>query len=847
MIEILKLIRTRGLVFIISIIASILAGYLILQYKTNQQRNEGLIINLAGRQRMLSQRIAKLALIIEKNKHEANQSKVDTLNSLAYQFQKASEKLITYNNQRNTQNKKIDSLFSAIDPYANILIFNVKKIAIAQNQSSDIDQSVAEILSVEIPFLKTMELIVREYQLIFEKGNKQFTVYLISLSGFIIIIIITQFFLIVIPAYRSIIKQTTDLKKANYKLAVSEDYLKNNVNHLNRLTDQLKLRGEMNKIFIEQSPSAIAMFDNEMKYMAASKQWINDYKLKERNIIGISHYEIFPEIGSDWKEIHQSCLKGAINKCDEAYFERADGTAQWLSWDVRPWYISKEKIGGLLMCTADITKLKEKDLEKLRIEEILEKTNEVARIGTWEIKTATQEILWSKVTKEIHEVAPDYIPKLDSAINFFKVGESRDKITAAVNEVMTNGTPYDIEVELITATGKTVWARAIGQAEFKNGKCVRVYGVFQDISKIKQHEDELKNERNLLEMVIDNVPINIYMKDLESRKTLVNRRELEYMNAAEEDVLGRSDFDLYPIESAEISRREDLEVLTSGKPMHNVETYNFKKDGASTWFISSKIPIKNMNGEITGLLGVSYDITQRKEAENALQLLSDKLSNQNRQLATFVHIVSHNLRSPVSNLNSLLGFYKSSETENDRKVLFDKFETVIYHLTTTLNSLVEAVKIKGETDRNIEEIDFESVLKKTLEILTGQIKETNAKITWDFSRAQKINYDINYLESIMLNLITNAIKYRSPDRQPEIKIESYIQENKIQLAISDNGLGIDLKRHGSKLFGLNKTFHRNEDAKGVGLYITKTQIEAMGGSISATSTVNEGTIFTVIF
>jgi len=111
----------------------------------------------------------------------------------------------------------------------------------------------------------------------------------------------------------------------------------------------------------------------------------------------------------------------------------------------------------------------------------------------------------------------------------------------------------------------------------------------------------------------------------------------------------------------------------------------------------------------------------------------------------------------------------------------------------------------------------------------------------------EIEYHKTYLESIFLNLVTNAIKYRSPDRNPEIHIETEIVNDKIKLTIRDNGLGIDLVRHGHKLFGLNKTFHRHPDAKGVGLYLTKIQIETMGGSIYATSEVNKGTVFTIIF
>ena len=125
--------------------------------------------------------------------------------------------------------------------------------------------------------------------------------------------------------------------------------------------------------------------------------------------------------------------------------------------------------------------------------------------------------------------------------------------------------------------------------------------------------------------------------------------------------------------------------------------------------------------------------------------------------------------------------------------------------------------------------------------------KTNTIITSDFSKIPTIQYHKTYLESIFLNLITNAIKYRSPERDPVIHLKTDIINDRIRLSFTDNGLGIDLGKHGHKLFGLNKTFHRHPDAKGVGLYLTKIQVETMGGHIYAESEVGKGTVFTIIF
>lgn len=630
----------------------------------------------------------------------------------------------------------------------------------------------------------------------------------------------------------------------------------------------LKQSNQRNQIFVEQAPHAMAMFDKNMCYMAASQQWIKDYNLSGSEIIGRSHYEIFPEIGEEWKRHHRECLQGAINQTDEAPFERADGTIQWLTWDVRPWYISEGNIGGLIMYTADITHLKQKDQERRRIEDILDKTNEVARIGTWEVDPKLGRVLWSRITKKIHEVPEDYKPDLATAINFFKPGESQSKIEMAVAEALEKGISYDVEVELVTAKGNIVWARAIGQSEFVDGKCKRLYGVFQDIDLIKRSEQLLNRANEELNAIFNSEAVSIIGTDTKGIITHFNHGAEKMLQHSSSEMIGKKTPAIFHLEEEAVKRGKELseiygraingfdvfvELARKGQYESREWTY-VRKDQSTFKVLLTVTALRDEKNDIFGFLGIAIDISDRVEsqrrlieAKENLEVLTERLTTQNVQLANFAHITSHNLRSPVSNLNSLLHFYKTAESDEDREMIFDKFETVIHHLSSTLNSLVEALKIKEEANTDLQVISFEEVLGKTMEIVTGQVMETSAKIVSDFSNAPQIEYNSNYLESIFLNLLTNAMKYRDPGRPPQIEFKTNMENGKVVLTVKDNGLGIDLARHGNKLFGLHKTFHRNSEAKGVGLYLTKTQIETMGGTISAESEVGKGTIFTIKF
>lgn len=249
---------------------------------------------------------------------------------------------------------------------------------------------------------------------------------------------------------------------------------------------------------------------------------------------------------------------------------------------------------------------------------------------------------------------------------------------------------------------------------------------------------------------------------------------------------------------------------------------------------------------------------QRKEAENKVILTNNNLEKrilqrttnlrqQNKQLEQFAFVVSHNFRAPVSNLNSLLSIYKEMENEEDKAMLLEKFEITINNLDATLNDLLNGISVKNDSKKEKQNLAFTSYFSNAIESFQGDIIKSNASITSDFSMAPEVEYSASYLESIIQNLLSNAMKYSSPVRTAKIHFQSNLINNKVILTVSDNGLGIDLKEHGKDIFGFKKVFHKNPEARGVGLFLIKAQVEGMGGSIRVKSKVDSGTKFTIIF
>jgi PAS domain S-box-containing protein len=764
---------------------------------------------------------------------------------------------------------------------------------------------------------------------------------------------------------------------------------------LSQYPNNTELLEKHHQIFIEQTPTAIAMLDTNMVYLAVSKRWIKDFVFEDEDIVGRSHYDIFPEIGDDWKEKNQLCLKGAIDICDEAPFYRKDGSIQWIYWDVRPWYNAEGEIGGLLMHTGDITEQKEKELKEKKFNTILSDTSEIARIGTWEIDLVQEKVTWSNMVYEIHEVPLDYEPTIASGLTFFEDEDSQNRIVEALKEAQEIGTPVNLNLNLKTAKGNNRWVKVIGKIEQNNGVSTKIFGITQDITSSMISEQKLTVAHAELEAIFNSDAIVVITTNSEGIINRFNKGAEKLLGYDSAEMIGLQKPELY-LHKGELEQfRNDMIAEFNGgvndenfnyrnENVNDTRQWTYKRKDGSTFTVLSTVTavdngyskkegfiavatdiskikevknelrkkndllnfaeqismmsnwkwdtvtdkvqwsdnfytileldeaitdlnfnsyyrfvhpedigivdnhfeqvdknkrwnsfthriittsgkvktirllgkvFTNEKDEIVEMIGTCQDVTESKKAEQKileakeeLEIVAQKLAYQNKQLADFTHITSHNLRAPVANLNSLMEIYKLSDDDEERLDIFSKFDTVIDRLTLTLNTLIEALKTKiSDAQEELESVDLNEIFEDTIQTLSGSILTSGAVIKGDFRELSTITYNRIYMDSIFLNLIGNAIKYKAKDRAPEIIVKSKVKNGRNIITFKDNGLGIDLERHGHKLFGLNKVFHRHPDAKGVGLFLTKTQVEAMGGTITATSEVNVGTTFTIIF
>lgn len=263
------------------------------------------------------------------------------------------------------------------------------------------------------------------------------------------------------------------------------------------------------------------------------------------------------------------------------------------------------------------------------------------------------------------------------------------------------------------------------------------------------------------------------------------------------------------------------------------------------WVRFKAMPIIDNMGRCITIRGILQDINEGKKRELSTQSTLNLSHDQNKRLQNFAYMVSHNLRSHTGNLEFMVNLYNETDSAEERVEVFAHIKSISSSLNTTVKHLEEIVKIQAEINEDKTLVEFEKIFKQVMCALQSNITDAGAHIDYDFTECPHINYIPAYMESIFQNLLTNAIKYRQKDRPPLIKCYSFTMNNHIYLIFEDNGMGIDMDKHGDKVFGMYKTFHQNSDAKGIGLFITRSQIESLGGTIKVESTVNVGTKFTL--
>lgn len=734
-----------------------------------------------------------------------------------------------------------------------------------------------------------------------------------------------------------------------------------------------------NLLLVEHCPSPMALLNKNKELLKTSRGWdvLFKYPIKTSNY-AIQFIDVIPPSLELLRKSLYSYTCGQSMSGEDSYIDQ-NGSLKWINFKIDT--IQDE----ILLNIRDITL--EKDNENHQyFRSILEKN---AKIGSWQYDVEYDLLQWSPVTKSIYEVPTDYRPKLNESFYFIKQDQHLEQVLNAINQVISTGESFELEVQISTNTGTDKWINITGSKPKNTSKATIICGTVQDIDqqkntalKIALQEKQLKSTKNsllenkrLFTSIFNSTFQFTGFLNLKGRLIDVNKPALKFAGIDIEDVLNKYfwdtywwqgskkereklkkniakavqgefvryeakildknqiptyiDFSLKPVldenkqvvflisegrviqemvearkklKDSEKLHRMLLELSPTGLVLNDAMSGEFiemngsfktsigyidieisdlnhldvipktdknkelrvlkevldkgiygpyqgaylHKSGVLVPSLITRVLITNNDGRKL-IWSVVQDITQLQEKEAELLEVINVASEQNNRLLNFAHIVSHNLRSHASNFSMLIELLGIEEDIFKKAEIMEMLDTASTNMLETIANLNEIIAINTNLNIKTEQTNLRKQIEEAFTNISELTKSTFTEIVNNVPSDVHINVVKAYLESILLNIFTNAVKYKSPKRYPKIIIDYEKVKGYSILSITDNGMGIDLKKHGHKLFGMYKTFHGNRDARGIGLFITKNQIEAMKGKIEVESTVDQGTKFKIHF
>lgn len=377
----------------------------------------------------------------------------------------------------------------------------------------------------------------------------------------------------------------------------------------------------------------------------------------------------------------------------------------------------------------------------------------------------------------------------------------------------------------------------------EEGKPYQYVAIRSDITERKRGEEELLKkikEISDYKYALDESSI-VAITNQKGIITHVNDNFCKISKYSREELIGK---DHRIINSSHHPKEfiKDLWTTIANGKVWKGELKNKAKDGSAYWVDTTIVPFLNERGKPYQYVAIRSDISERKRGEERIAKILLDIEHQNTQLVDFCNIVSHNLRSPLINISMLIEFLETCDEEEERTKILSKLKPVVNHLNTIFDELVESLQIKQDSEIDLAPVDLMKTINTILMVFETQINQCNANVKVDLEETI-VTYSQKYADSILTNLVSNALKYKSPNRLLTLDVKTYYDDKGLVLSVADNGLGIDLNRHKNSMFKIRKVFHVHPDSRGFGLFITKTQVDAMGGEIWVDSLPDVGSTF----
>ncbi len=420
-----------------------------------------------------------------------------------------------------------------------------------------------------------------------------------------------------------------------------------------------------------------------------------------------------------------------------------------------------------------------------------------------------------------------------------------EKDTQDMEKLINNQSVVNSDIRTYTKSGEIRWERIFAHPVWdeNQNRLVKIVGAVQDITAQKQSEEMLKETLLRQTAILNSIPDMAWLKSKTGEYVAVNGQFIKAAKMKSEEIIGKTDYEIWDKEFADIYRRDDLDVLQSAQRKH-VEEQQRNRNGRQYWVETFKTPILNEAGEVVGTVGIAREITERKQAELERETLIHELEAKNAELERYTYTVSHDLKSPLVTIRGFLGYLeKDALAGNTQRIKDDinRIENAAQKMQALLNDLLELSRI-GRLMNQPSDALFTDIVKDAIDLVRGQIEAQN--ILLEIQNTPAIVYgDRTRLTEVIQNLVDNAIKFMGNQPKPQVTIGAVTNKaNETIFFVRDNGIGIEKPYH-ERVFTLFNKLNTDTEGTGIGLTLVKRIVEVHKGRIWIESELGKGTTF----
>jgi PAS domain S-box-containing protein len=612
----------------------------------------------------------------------------------------------------------------------------------------------------------------------------------------------------------------------------------------------MRAREQDLKRFAEFAPVAIAMFDREMRYLAASRRFRDDFGLGDQELMGRCHYDVFPEIPNHWREVHRRCLAGAVERSPGELFTRSDGNDQWIRWEIQPWHGSDGEIGGITLFSEEITQQKRSEQALRESEARLRLAQQVARVGTFEWNIQTGVNTWTPELEAMYGLQPGEFAGSQKSWEELVHPKDRAGTVNQVQQALETG-KFEAEWRVVWPDGTLRWLAGRGWV-FKDdeGKPLRLLGVNIDITERRAAEAVARRWQRVFEQA--ELAIALSNSAAGTFQT-VNESFARERGYTVSELAGAPIAKLFPTH-AQAGMRDSV-TIADRDGHFSFESEHERKDGSCFPVRIDLTVIRNDEGDSVSRVAFVQDLTTQKRAEQEIRQLNAELEKRvrertgqleaaNKELEAFAYSVSHDLRAPLRGIDGwslALAEDYAGQLDSRAHQYIDRVRSETQRMGLLIDDLLQLSRVT-RTEMQSLPVDLSTVAST----IAARLREAdpNRQIEFVIERGLRGVGDARLLEIALTNLFSNAVKFTGPHPRARIEFGQADYNGRLCFYVRDDGVGFDMA-YADRLFRAFQRLHKTSEfpGTGIGLAIVQRVIHRHGGRVWAESQIDRGAKF----